>query len=90
MDFKIFFTAFTTIFLAELFDKTELAVFSLSAKGNSKLPVFLGAMAAFFLATLLAVIFGSVLSKFVDPKIMRYVSASVFFAAGFLILMGKL
>ena len=90
MNLKIFFTAFTTIFLAELFDKTELAVFSLSAKGNSKMSVFLGAMAAFFIATLLAVLFGGVLSKFVDPKIMRYVSASVFFVAGFLILIGKL
>ncbi|MFA5007637.1 MAG: TMEM165/GDT1 family protein [Candidatus Omnitrophota bacterium] len=90
MSFKIFFTAFTTIFLAELFDKTELAVFSLSAKGHSKVSVFFGAMAAFLIATLLAVLFGDALSKFIDPKIMRYVSASVFFVAGFLILAGKL
>ncbi|MDD4954568.1 MAG: TMEM165/GDT1 family protein [Candidatus Omnitrophica bacterium] len=90
MDLKIFFTAFTTIFLAELFDKTELAVFSLSAKGHNKVTVFLGAMAAFFVATMLAVLFGDTLSKFIDPKIMRYVSAGVFFVAGFLILAGKL
>jgi len=90
MNFKIFFTAFTTIFLAELFDKTELAVFSLSAKGHSKVTVFLGAMAAFFVATMLAVLFGDALSKFVNPKIMRYVSAGIFFVAGFLILAGKL
>jgi putative Ca2+/H+ antiporter (TMEM165/GDT1 family) len=90
MNFKIFFAAFTTIFLAELFDKTELAVFSLAAKESSKLWVFLGAMAAFFVATLLAVLFGGALSKIVDPKIMRYVSAAVFFIAGFLILIGRL
>jgi len=90
MEFKIFFTAFTTIFLAELFDKTELAVFSLAAKEKSKLPIFLGAMLAFFVATLLALLFGDMLSKLIDPKIMRYVSASVFFVAGMLILLGRL
>ncbi|MDP2924064.1 MAG: TMEM165/GDT1 family protein [Candidatus Omnitrophota bacterium] len=81
---------FGTIFLAELFDKTELAVLSLAAKEKNKLPIFLGAMAAFFIATLLAIIFGDLLSKFIDPKLMRYLSASIFFAAGLLILLGKL
>lgn len=90
MDFKILMTAFTTIFLAELFDKTELAVFSLAAKEKSKLPIFLGAMLAFLIATLLALLFGDMLSKLIDPKIMRYISACVFFVAGILILLGRL
>jgi putative Ca2+/H+ antiporter (TMEM165/GDT1 family) len=90
MNLKIFLVAFSTIFLAELFDKTELAVFSLAAKESNKLSIFLGAMAAFFFATLLALLFGELLSKFINPKAIRYVSASVFFVAGLLILWGKL
>lgn len=90
MDLKVFLITFGTIFMAELFDKTELAVLSLAAKEKSKLPIFLGAMAAFFIATLLAILFGDLLSKFIDPKLMRYLSASVFFAAGVLIILGKL
>jgi putative Ca2+/H+ antiporter (TMEM165/GDT1 family) len=90
MNLKVFFVAFSTIFLAELFDKTELAVLSLSAKEKSRLPIFLGAMLAFFIATLLAIVFGDILARFINPKVMRYVSASIFFAAGVLILSGKL
>ena len=90
MDFKILMTAFTTIFLAELFDKTELAVFSLASKEKSKLPIFLGAMLAFLVATLLALFLGDMISKMIDPKVMRYVSACVFFVAGILILLGRL
>jgi putative Ca2+/H+ antiporter (TMEM165/GDT1 family) len=90
MNVKVFFAAFSTIFVAELFDKTELAVLSLSAKEKSKLDIFLGAMAAFFVATLLAILFGQLLEKFVNPKVMRYVSASIFFVAGALILFDKL
>jgi putative Ca2+/H+ antiporter (TMEM165/GDT1 family) len=90
MNFKVFLATFSTIFLAELFDKTELAVFSLAAKENSKISIFLGAMAAFFIATLLALIFGDFLSRLIEPKAMRYLSASIFFAAGVLIIFGKL
>jgi putative Ca2+/H+ antiporter (TMEM165/GDT1 family) len=90
MNLKVFLAAFSTIFLAELFDKTELAVFSLASKESSRISVFLGAMLAFLIATLLAILFGGALSKIIDPKVMRYISASVFFMAGFLILFGKL
>ncbi|MDD5195286.1 MAG: TMEM165/GDT1 family protein [Candidatus Omnitrophica bacterium] len=90
MNFKLFLAAFTTIFVAELFDKTELAVLSLAAKEKSKFTIFLGAMAAFFLATLLALLFGHLLEKFINPKVMRYLSASIFFVAGTLILFDKL
>ena len=90
MSLKIVMTTFTTIFLAELFDKTELAVFSLSMKHQSRLSVLIGAMCAFFVATVLALFLGQYIAKFVDEKTMKYVSASVFFVAGGLILLGKI
>ncbi|MEI8350425.1 MAG: TMEM165/GDT1 family protein [Candidatus Omnitrophota bacterium] len=90
MNLKVLLAAFSTVFLAELFDKTELAVLSLAAKEKSKLSIFLGAMLAFFLATLLAILFGDTLARFVNPKMIRYISAAIFLVAGLLILAGKL
>ena len=58
MEWKIFGTAFLTLFLAELGDKTQLAVIMLSSKTESKLAVFLGASAALVLVSLIAVLVG--------------------------------
>jgi putative Ca2+/H+ antiporter (TMEM165/GDT1 family) len=90
MNLKIFFITFFTIFLAEIFDKTELAIFSLSLKEKSKVSIFWGAMSAFFVATLIAIFLGSFLTKFINKEFLRYLSAAVFFIAGLLILLGKL
>lgn len=90
MDWKIFFTAFGTIFLAELADKTELAVFSLVSKTKSPWTVFLGAMFAFGLATLIAVLLGEVVARFIPVNILRLVTAGIFIFIGILTLLGKL
>lgn len=90
MDWKIFFTAFGTIFLAELADKTELAVFSLVSKTKSPWSIFLGAMFAFGVATLIAVLLGEVVTKFVPINIIRFISAGIFILIGVLTLLGKL
>jgi len=87
---KSFFATFIVIFFAELLDKTELAVISLSLKERSKSSVFWGAMFAFFIATFLAVVFGGFVSKFVSPKVIRYVSSIIFFLVGIFILLGKI
>lgn len=90
MDWRIFFTAFGAIFLAELADKTEIAVLSLTAKTKSPWSIFWGAMLAFGIATLLAVVLGEVLTKFVPINIIRFVSAGIFILIGVLTLLGKL
>ena len=90
MDWKIFLTAFGTIFLAELADKTEFAVFSLVSKTKSPWTVFWGAMLAFGLATLIAVLLGEVVAKFIPVKSLRFISAGVFILIGILTLLGKL
>jgi len=85
MSVKTFLTTFTVIFLAEIFDKTELAVISLAIKEKSKISVFWGAVLALSLTTLLAILIGNLLTKLINPKIIRYISGSVFIAVGVLI-----
>lgn len=89
MDWKIFLTAFGTIFVAELADKTEFAVFSLVAKTKSPWTVFWGAMLAFGLATLIALLMGEVVARFIPLNILRFISAGVFILIGILTLFGK-
>lgn len=76
--------------MAELADKTEIAVFSLVSKTKSPWSIFLGAMFAFGAATLMAVFLGEVVTKFVPISIIRFVSAGIFILIGILTLGGKL
>ena len=66
------------VFLAELGDKTQLATFCLSADCDPKVSVFLGAVLALVLSTLIAVVFGSTLSKFIPEDYIK-TGAGLFF-----------
>ncbi len=90
MEWKIFGTAFLTLFLAELGDKTQLAVITMTAKTDSKLSVFLGASAALVLVTLLGVLFGGVLTQFIPTEWLQRIVALTFIVIGVLMLLGKL
>jgi len=76
------------IFLAEMGDKTQLGLFSLALKYNRR-PVFLGALCAFALMTLLAVVFGVVLFKLIPQNIFNIVAALLFIALGLFFILGK-
>ncbi len=80
MDFKIMWMTFGMVFLAELGDKTQLATFCLSADCDPKLSVFIGSAAALVLSAILAVFFGSTLSRFVPQHYIK-IGAGVFFLA---------
>lgn len=90
MDWKIFGTAFLTLFLAELGDKTQLAVITMTAKTDSKLAVFLGASLALVLVSLLGVLVGSILSQYVPAEWLQRIVAVAFIIIGVLMLFGKL
>jgi len=68
MDWKIFATAFITLFLAELGDKTQLAVITMTSSTESKISVFLGASLALVAVTLIGVVFGGVLSQYIPTE----------------------
>lgn len=90
MDWKIFATAFVTLFLAELGDKTQLAVVTMTASTESKLSVFLGAASALVVVTLLGVLVGGVLSEYVPTEWLQRIVATAFIIIGVLMLFGKL
>ncbi len=90
MDWKIFGTAFITLFLAELGDKTQLAVITMTAKADSKLAIFLGASLALIVVTLLAVVFGGILTQYVPTEWLQKIVAFAFISIGILMLFGTL
>lgn len=90
MDLKLILTAFGTLFLAELGDKTQLAALSLTAKSGKPLPVFIGAATALVIITLLGVLFGEIATKFVPASYLHKGAAGLFIVIGILMLAGKI
>lgn len=77
------FLTFCTIFLAELGDKTQLAVFSLVSQSKAPWEVFLGASLGLALVTLIGVLFGGVLTKYIPLLYMRLGASFLFIGIGF-------
>lgn len=90
MDWKIFGSTFILIFLAELGDKTQLAVIALSAKEKTPLTIFVSAIFGFALATLIAIIIGVLGTKYLPIEIVQKTAAIVFIVVGVLIFLGKI
>ena len=65
---SIFMTTFTTIFIAELGDKTQLATLLLSAESGKPIVVFLGSSLALIGSTLIGVLIGKWLSNKISPN----------------------
>jgi len=79
---KVLLTTFGMIFLAEIGDKTQLAVLSFAAQNKPRLAVFLGSAAALVLTSLLAVSFGMGLSRFIPPNYARTGAGVLFVLLG--------
>jgi Ca2+/H+ antiporter, TMEM165/GDT1 family len=90
MDWKIFWTAFATLFIAELGDKTQLAVITMTANSSKIWSVFLGASLALVCVTLLGVLFGGVITQYVPTDWLQRIVAAAFIIIGVLMLFGKL
>jgi len=83
MDLRLFATVFTTIFIAELGDKTQLATLLYAADASHpKFTVFVAAAAALVLTSALGVLGGAIISELVSPKVIRWVAGSGFIAVG--------
>lgn len=87
MNWKLFASTFALIFLAELGDKTQLAAMAKTATAdNARWVVFLAASAALVLSTLIAVLIGNTLTKFVPEYAIKIAAASLFIVFGGVIL----
>ena len=83
MDLKILTTVFTSVFIAELGDKTQLATMLFAAdKDSSKLTVFAGAALALVLTSGIGVAAGSIVSQYVSEKTLQYVAGVGFIGIG--------
>ena len=78
-------TVFAALFLAELGDKTQLAVISFTAGGMNRWAVALGASAALIASTVLAVLVGEALLRVVRPEYLQLGAAALFLIVGVLV-----
>ena len=81
---QIFFKTFTTIFFAELGDKTQLATMASASTVASQhhLIVFAASAAALVLSSAIAVLLGVKINKFVSPKTIQIIAGCVFIIFG--------
>ena len=83
MDFKLLVTVFGTVFAAEIADKTQIATLLYATNApQSRLTVFVGSALALALASGIAVLAGSALSHWIQPKVMSYLAGAAFIAVG--------
>ena len=77
-----FLTTFTTVFLAELGDKTQLAALLLSAQSGRPGLVFLGASLALISSSLVGVLLGRWLARVLPPQQLERLAGILMVALG--------
>ena len=83
MEYKVLLTVFTTVFIAELGDKTQLATLLFAAdKDVNKLTVFIGASLALIVTSGIGVLAGGFISQYVSEKYLDYIAGIGFIAIG--------
>lgn len=85
MDWKIFVMTFGAVFLAELADKTQLVGITLACESKKPLSVWLGSVCAYMIVTVISVLIGALLGKYIKPEFIRYAGASLFLIIAVLI-----
>lgn len=89
MDWQVFATTFSMIFIAEMGDKTQFAALAASAGTKSTWSVLLAVVLALSLAGVLGVVAGKFLGDFLNPETIRWISGSLFVCIGIWILIGR-
>jgi Ca2+/H+ antiporter, TMEM165/GDT1 family len=84
MDWKVMLSTFALLFVAELGDKTQLAVINMTAKHKTPLPVFIGAVLALSLVTGIGVVLGEGLTRIVPTNVLQKIAAVLFVGMGIL------
>ena len=83
MDLKALVVVFTTVFLAELGDKTQLATVLFAARSpQSAWFVFAAASLALVCAAGIGVLAGTLVAKYLDPKVLAIGAGAAFILIG--------
>jgi putative Ca2+/H+ antiporter (TMEM165/GDT1 family) len=85
VDWRILLSTLGLVFVAELGDKTQLAVVTQTCKYRRPWAVFAGASLALILVTLVGALGGQVLSRFIPPALLQTIAALAFVVMGVLI-----
>ncbi len=89
-NWKLLWSTFALLFMAELGDKTQLAVIFTSANSDRPWIVFLGAALALVTVTLIGTLAGQVIARFVSPDLLRKGAAGLFVVMGVLMFFNKI
>ncbi len=83
MEYKVLFTVFIAVFVAELGDKTQLATMLFAAdKDVGKFTVFFGSSLALIVASGIGVLAGGVISQYISEKQLHYIAGTGFVGIG--------
>lgn len=86
---KALLMVFLSVFLAELGDKTQVATLLFASNPNlSRVGVFAAASGALVLASLMAVLIGAQIPRFISPLNLRMMAGLGFVAIGLWMLLG--
>lgn len=83
-------SAFLLVFLAELGDKTQLSTMLLASKSKSIWYTFTGSACALVLSSLIGVLAGSVINKYIPQIYIQVCSGISFVIIGILLISGKM
>lgn len=75
MDFQLLIVSFTTVFVSELGDKSQLAAIALGGSSSSPKAVFLGSASALIVASLIGVLLGESTALLLPEKLVKGVAA---------------
>jgi putative Ca2+/H+ antiporter (TMEM165/GDT1 family) len=87
---RILLSTFALLFVAELGDKTQLAVISMTAKHKAPVWIFVGATLALAAVTGLGVLGGEMLTRVIPEAVLRKIAAILFVVMGALMWFDKL
>jgi putative Ca2+/H+ antiporter (TMEM165/GDT1 family) len=79
---SVFLATFSTVFLAELGDKTQLAALLLSAESGRPVILFFGASLALICSSLVGVLLGRWLARFIPAQLLERLAGILMVALG--------
>ena len=82
LDWRLIAATFGAVFVAELGDKTQLATLGLAAESKSRLSVFIGSAGALVATSLIAVLAGGLVAKYIPPIYLQRGAGALFILLG--------